>query len=168
MKKITYFLLGCVIFTPVYSQNKTNKMSDKIVPPVAKIVPKTLEKHGDKRIDNYYWLNERENPEVIDYLNKENEYYQKSTAHTKQFQDELFLEMKSRIKEDDSSVPYLYNGYYYITRYETGKDYPIYSRKKGSLEAKEEIMFDCNEMAKGQSYFNLSGISISEDTKSIP
>ena len=165
MKKITYFLLGCVIFTPVYSQNKTNKMSDKIVPPVAKIVPKTLEKHGDKRIDNYYWLNERENPEVIDYLNKENEYYQKSTAHTKQFQDELFLEMKSRIKEDDSSVPYLYNGYYYITRYETGKDYPIYSRKKGSLDAKEEIMFDCNEIAKGQSYFNLSGISISEDNK---
>lgn len=165
MKKISYFLFGCVIFAPVYSQIKTNKMSDKIQPPVAKIVPKTLEKHGDKRIDNYYWLNERENPEVIDYLNKENEYYQKSTAHTKPLQDDLFLEMKSRIKEDDSSVPYLYNGYYYITRYETGKDYPIYSRKKGSLEAKEEIMFDCNEMAKGQSYFNLSGISISEDNK---
>ena len=165
MKKIAYFLFGCVIFAPVYSQINTNKMSDKIQPPVAKIVPKTLEKHGDKRIDNYYWLNERENPEVIDYLNKENEYYQKSTAHTKPLQDDLFLEMKSRIKEDDSSVPYLYNGYYYITRYETGKDYPIYSRKKGSLEAKEEIMFDCNEMAKGQSYFNLSGISISEDNK---
>ena len=165
MKKIAYFLLGCVIFAPVHSQINTNKMSDKIQPPVAKIVPKTLEKHGDKRIDNYYWLNERENPEVIDYLNKENEYYQKSTAHTKPLQDDLFLEMKSRIKEDDSSVPYLYNGYYYITRYETGKDYPIYSRKKGSLEANEEIMFDCNEMAKGQSYFNLSGISISEDNK---
>ena len=165
MKKIAYFLFGCVIFAPVYSQIKTNKMSDKIQPPVAKIVPKTLEKHGDKRIDNYYWLNERENPEVIDYLNKENEYYQKSTVHTKPLQDDLFLEMKSRIKEDDSSVPYLYNDYYYITRYETGKDYPIYSRKKGSLEAKEEIMFDCNEMAKGQSYFNLSGISISEDNK---
>lgn len=165
MKKITYFLFGCVIFAPVYSQVNTNKMLDKLQPPVAKIVPKTLEKHGDKRIDNYYWLNERENPEVIDYLNQENEYYQKSTAHTKPFQDELFLEMKSRIKEDDSSVPYLYNGYYYITRFETGKDYPIYSRKKGSLEAKEEIMFDCNEMAKGQSYFNLSGISISEDNQ---
>jgi oligopeptidase B len=165
MKKLTYFLFGCVIFTPIHSQNKTNKMSDKIQPPVAKIVPKTLEKHGDKRIDNYYWLNERENPEVIDYLNKENEYYQKSTAHTKPLQDELFLEMKGRIKEDDSSVPYLYNGYYYITRFETGKDYPIYSRKKGSLDAKEEIMFDCNEMAKGHSYFNLSGINISEDNK---
>lgn len=165
MKKITYFLLSCVIFAPVHSQNKTKKMSDKLQPPVAKIVPKTLEKHGDKRIDNYYWLNERENPEVIDYLNKENEYYQKSTAHTKQLQDELFLEMKSRIKEDDSSVPYLYNGYYYITRFEKGKDYPIYSRKKGSLDAKEEIMFDCNEMAKGHAYFNLSGINVSEDNK---
>jgi oligopeptidase B len=165
MKKITYFLLGCVIFAPVHSQNKTKKMSDKLQPPVAKIVPKTLEKHGDIRIDNYYWLNERENPEVIDYLNKENEYYQKSTAHTKPLQDELFLEMKGRIKEDDSSVPYLYNGYYYITRFEKGKDYPIYSRKKGSLEAKEEIMFDCNQMAKGHAYFNLSGISVSEDNK---
>jgi oligopeptidase B len=165
MKKITYFLLGCVIFAPVHSQNKTKKMSDKLQPPVAKIVPKTLEKHGDKRIDNYYWLNERENPEVIDYLNKENEYYQKSTAHTKQLQDELFLEMKGRIKEDDSSVPYFYNGYYYITRYETGKDYPIYARKKGSLDAKEEILFDCNEMAKGHSYFNLGGLNISEDNK---
>ena len=165
MKKITYFLLGCVIFAPVHSQNKTKKMSDKIQPPVAKIIPKTLEKHGDKRIDNYYWLNERENPEVIDYLNKENEYYQKSTAHTKQLQEELFLEMKGRIKEDDSSVPYLYNGYYYITRFEKGKDYPIYSRKKGSLDAKEEIMFDCNEMAKGHAYFNLSGINVSEDNK---
>ena len=103
MKKLPFLLLSCIIFVPVYSQNKTKKMSDKIVPPVAKIVPKVLEKHGDKRIDNYYWLNERENPEVIDYLNKENEYYQKSTAHTKQLQDELFLEMKSRIKEDDSS-----------------------------------------------------------------
>ena len=157
--------MGCVIFAPVHSQNKTKKMSDKLQPPVAKIVPKTLEKHGDKRIDNYYWLNERENPEVIDYLNKENEYYQKSTAHTKQLQEELFLEMKGRIKEDDSSVPYLYNGYYYITRFEKGKDYPIYSRKKGSLDAKEEIMFDCNEMAKGHAYFNLSGINVSEDNK---
>ena len=165
MKKLTYFLFGCVIFAPIHSQNKTNKMSDKLQPPVAKIIPKTLEKHGDKRIDNYYWLNERENPEVIDYLNKENEYYQKSTAHTKPLQDDLFVEMKSRIKEDDSSVPYFYNGYYYITRYETGKDYPIYSRKKGTLEAQEEILFDCNEMAKGHSYFSLGGLNISEDNK---
>ncbi|MFC6877569.1 S9 family peptidase [Flavobacterium myungsuense] len=140
-------------------------MTDKIQAPVAKIIPKTLEKHGDIRIDNYFWLNERENPEVIDYLNEENDYYKALTAHTKQLQTELFEEMKSRIKEDDESVPYLYNGYYYITRFETGKDYPIYSRKKGSLDAKEEIMFNCNEMAKGKKYFQLSGLSISMDNQ---
>jgi len=140
-------------------------MTQNITPPVAAIKPKELEKHGDIRTDNYYWLNERENPEVIDYLNKENDYYKQMTAHTKQFQDELFLEMKSRIKEDDSSVPYLYNGYYYITRYETGKDYPIYARKNGSLEAPEEILFDCNQLAEGHSYFQLGGLNISEDNK---
>lgn len=124
-----------------------------------------MEKFGDERIDNYFWLNDRKNPEVIDYLNKENAYYKKMTAHTKAFQKELFEEMKARIKEDDESVPYLYNGYYYITRFETGKNYPIYSRKKGSLSAKEEIMFDCNKMAKGHSYFQLGGLSISPDNK---
>ncbi len=140
-------------------------MSKNIQPPIAKIIPKALEKFGDTRIDNYFWLNDRENPEVIDYLNKENVYYQKMTAHTKGFQKKLFEEMKSRIKEDDESVPYLYNGYYYITRFETGKNYPIYSRKKGSLTSKEEILFDCNKLAKGQAYFQLGGMSISPDNK---
>ena len=140
-------------------------MSETLSAPIAKIIPKELEKFGDIRVDNYYWLNDRENPEVIDYLNKENEYYQAKTAHTKGFQEELFEEMKSRIKEDDSSVPYLYNGYYYITRYETGNDYPIYSRKKGSLDAPDEILFDCNLMAKGHAYFKLGGMSISPDNK---
>ena len=142
-------------------------MSENIQPPVAKIIPKTLENLGHTRTDNYFWMNDRENPEVIDYLNKENEYYHKMTAHTKDFQKELFEEMKARIKEDDESVPYLYNGYYYITRFEKGKDYPIYSRKKESLSAKEEIMFDCNEMAKGQSYFQLGGLSVSPDNKLV-
>lgn len=146
-------------------QTSNLKMTQNIIPPVAAVKPKELEKHGDIRTDNYYWLNERENPEVIDYLTKENDYYKQMTAHTKQFQDELFLEMKGRIKEDDSSVPYFYNGYYYITRYETGKDYPIYARKKGSLEAPEEILFDCNLMAEGHSYFQLGGLNISEDNK---
>ncbi|ESU20391.1 Protease II (Oligopeptidase B) [Flavobacterium enshiense DK69] len=140
-------------------------MVDTITAPLAAVKPKQLEKHGHVRTDDYYWLNERENPEVIDYLNKENDYYNKMTEHTKQFQADLFEEMKSRIKEDDSSVPYLYNGYYYITRFEKGKDYPIYSRKKESLDANEEIMFDCNEMAKGFAYFQLSGLSVSENNK---
>jgi len=154
----------CVIFA-TSCQKKEANMSENIVPPMAAKKDTVLEKHGDKRVDPYYWLNDRENPEVIQYLKDENEYYQKMTAHTQAFQKDLFEEMKSRIKEDDESVPYLYNGYYYIVKYETGKEYPIYSRKKGSLTAKEEILFDCNEMAKGQSYFNLGGLNVSEDNK---
>jgi oligopeptidase B len=142
-------------------------MTKNIQPPFAKIIPTTLTKFDDFRIDNYFWLNDRENPEVIDYLNKENDYYQAMTADTKDFQDILFKEMKRRIKEDDESVPYFYNGYYYITRFETGKDYPIYSRKKASLEAPEEIMFDCNELAKGKKYFQLGGLSISVDNQFV-
>lgn len=155
----------CLIFATSYSQTALKKMSENIHPPLANKISKTLEKHGDKRNDDYFWLNDRENPEVIDYLNKENQYYEQMTAHTKKFQTELFEEMKGRIKEDDSSVPYFFNEYWYITRFETGKDYPIYARKKGSLTANEEILFDCNEMAKGQPYFQLGGMSISPDNK---
>jgi oligopeptidase B len=140
-------------------------MPENSLPPVAKIIPKKLKKFGEVRIDNYFWLNDRENPEVIDYLNQENAYYQEKTAHTKDFQTALFEEMKSRIKEDDQSVPYLFNGYYYITRFEKGQDYPIYSRKKESLSAKEEILFNCNEMAKDKPYFQLGALSISPDNK---
>ena len=138
-------------------------MNTNFQPPVAKIIPHSLEIHGHPRVDNYYWLNDRENPEVIDYLNKENEYYNALTADTKDFQKELFEEMKARIKEDDQSVPYLYNGYYYITRFEIGQNYPIYSRKKETLSAKEEILFDGNEFAKGKPFFQLGGLSISPD-----
>jgi oligopeptidase B len=140
-------------------------MPEMIQPPIAKIIPKKLKKHKEVRVDNYFWLNDRENPEVIDYLNQENAYYQAKTAHTKDFQVVLFEEMKSRIKEDDQSVPYLYNGYYYITRFEKGQDYPIYSRKKESLSANEEILFNCNEMAKDKPYFQLGALSISPDNK---
>jgi oligopeptidase B len=164
MKKHLFLSCVCVIFA-ANAQSKKTPMTQLPTPPKATIKPKKLEKHGDVRTDNYYWLNERENPEVISYLEAENEYYEKMTAHTKKFREELFEEMKARIKEDDSSVPYFYNGYYYITRYEKGKDYPIYSRKKGSLTAPEEIMFDCNEMAKGHSYFNLGGLNVSEDNQ---
>lgn len=140
-------------------------MPEKTTAPIAKVIPKKLKKFGEVRIDNYFWLNDRENPEVIDYLNQENAYYQEKTAHTKDFQTTLFEEMKSRIKEDDQSVPYLYNGYYYITRFEKNQGYPIYSRKKGSLSAKEEILFNCNEMAKDKPYFQLGSLSISPDNK---
>ncbi|UPZ13920.1 S9 family peptidase [Flavobacterium humidisoli] len=140
-------------------------MQNDISAPKAKIIPKTLKKHKESRIDNYFWLNDRENPEVIDYLNQENSYYENMTSHTQNLRDSLFEEMKARIKEDDSSVPYFYNGYFYITRFETGQDYPIFARKKGSLSAEEEILFNCNEMAKGHAYFKLGGLSISPDNK---
>lgn len=134
-----------------------------IAPPVAPKHPTKLEKHGDVRIDDYYWMNDREDPKVLDYLRAENAYYQKMTAHTLGLQDSLFQEMKGRIKEDDSSVPYKLDGYWYITRYEQGKEYPVHTRKKESLEAVEELMFDGNQMAEGHDYFNLRGISVSPD-----
>jgi oligopeptidase B len=155
----------CVIFVTSFTNTKAQTMSTDLLAPKAKVIPKSLEKHKDIRIDNYFWMNERENPEVIDYLNQENTYYNSMTAHTKDFQKDLFEEMKGRIKEDDQSVPYLYNGYYYITRFEIGQDYPIYSRKKGSLSADEEILFNCNDLAKGHSFFQLGGLSVSPDNK---
>ncbi|WP_034238780.1 S9 family peptidase [Aquimarina atlantica] len=140
-------------------------LDSKVQPPVVAKKPTNLEKHDDVRVDNYFWLNDRENQEVIDYLERENAYNDKMTAHTKKFREHLFEEMKSRIKEDDSSVPYKLNGYWYLTRFEKGKDYPIYSRKKESLDAEEEILFDCNKEAEGHSYYRLSGLSISPDNK---
>ena len=142
------------------------KNSD-INPPIAKKIPHQLEKHGDVRVDNYFWMKDREHPEVIDYLNKENEYCNAKMVHTKDFQKDLFEEMKARIKEDDSSVPYKYNGYWYITKFEKGKDYPIYTRKKDSLGNPEELLFDCNKMAEGEPYFKLAGISISPNNKLV-
>ncbi|HSQ47383.1 MAG TPA: S9 family peptidase [Lutibacter sp.] len=136
-----------------------------ILTPKAKKIAMKLEIHGDVRIDNYYWLNNKENQEVIDYLNTENAYYEAKTAHTKQFQEDLFKEMKSRIKEDDESVPYKKKNYYYITRFEKGSQYPIYSRKKGSLEASEQILFDVNELGEGYRYYKLAGLSISPNNE---
>ena len=141
--------------------------NSNISPPVADVVPYQHKIHDHIRIDPYYWLNQRDNPEVLDYLDRENDYYQKMTAHTQAFQEELYKEMRARIKEDDSSVPYFYNDYWYITRYEEGKDYPVYVRKKEVLTATEEILFDCNEMAKGLDYFRLVGISVSPDNTKV-
>ncbi|WP_339661616.1 S9 family peptidase [uncultured Polaribacter sp.] len=144
--------------------------------PIAEKQPTKLEKHGDVRIDNYFWMRltdaqknaivkDEQTQKVVDYLEAENAYFDKVTAYTKEFQEDLFLEMKNRIKEDDSSVPYKDNGYYYITRYEIGKQYPIYSRKKDHLEAPEKILFDVNEHAEGFEYFQLGGLNVSPNNK---
>ena len=162
MKKIHFLLLLSLIFA---LQCKKEVMEQKPTPPVAMVKDTILEKHGDQRVDPYFWMNQRDHADVLAYLEAENAYFDEMTAHTKDFQNSLFEEMKARIKEDDSSVPYFYNGYYYITRFEVGKNYPIYTRKKGSLEAPEEILFDCNQMAEGQAYFNLGGFAISDDNQ---
>jgi len=138
-----------------------------ILPPSAQKFPRELPGPADIRIDDYYWMNDRENPNVITYLKNENDYFETMTAHTKDLQEKLFLEMKGRIKEDDTSVPYKLNGYWYLTRFETGKDYPVYSRKKGTLDAPEEILFDVNEMAKGFEYYSLGGLNVSPDNKLV-
>ncbi len=142
-------------------------IKNKIQPPIAEKISKKLTLHGNVRIDDYFWLNQREDQKVHNYLNAENEYFEQMTAHTKNFEVNLFEEMKSRIKEDDQSLPYKYNGYWYIVKYEIGKDYPIYTRKKETLEAIEELLFDCNEMAKGHDYFKLVGLSVSPDNTMI-
>ncbi|TVR83017.1 MAG: S9 family peptidase [Saprospirales bacterium] len=133
--------------------------------PVANKKPVELEKHGDVRMDNYYWLNDREDEEVIDYLKLENEYLDKVMAHTADLQENLFQEIVGRIKQDDESVPYLDNGYYYYTRYESGKEHPIYCRKKGSLDAAEEVVLNVNELAEKYEYYNVTGLSVSPDNR---
>jgi oligopeptidase B len=133
--------------------------------PVAEKKAKELTIHGHTRIDNYYWLRERENPEVIAYLEAENAYRESVMKGTEQFQKDLFDEIVGRIKQDDESVPYKENGYYYYTRFEEGKEYPIFCRKKESLEADEEILANVNEMAKGYAYYQVGGLSVSPDNR---
>ncbi len=165
MKKYTVLLIAFLIFTLSCNEHNSKALTKNSIPPVAEKKPVNLEKHGDIRVDNYFWMNERDHPEVIDYLERENDYYDKMTAHTKNFQKELFTEMKGRIKEDDASVPFKSNGYWYYNRYELGKDYPVLCRKKDSLSSQEIVVFDNNVMAKGHPYFSQAGYTVSEDNK---
>ncbi len=171
MKQILKFsALICVIFA---SGCKSEiKMNKDVKTPKAEIQAKSLTIHNSTRIDNYFWMRltdeqktaknkDAQTQKVEAYLNSENEYFDKVTASTNNFQEELFEEMKGRIKEDDTSVPYFRNNYFYITRFEKGSQYPIYSRKKENLEAKEEILFDVNKEAEGYEYFQLGGLNVS-------
>ncbi|MCB9081342.1 MAG: S9 family peptidase [Lewinellaceae bacterium] len=143
----------------------TTTQSSMPLPPKAAKKPTVLEKHGDQRIDDYYWLNNREDPAVIAYLEQENAYTDQQMAHLKGFQENLYQEIIGRLKPDDQSVPYRDNGYYYLTRFEIGGEYPIYARKQGSLEAPEEIMLNVNELAKEFSYYQVGGRSVSPDNR---
>ena len=132
-----------------------------MAPPVAKVDPARLEQHGDVRTDNYYWLNERENPEVIAYLEAENAYTDALMAHTEGLQSELFREIKGRIKQTDTTAPYRMGDYFYYTRFEDGKEYPIHCRKKETLDRPEEVLLDVNAMAEGHEFFAVGSVAVS-------
>jgi len=134
-----------------------------VMPPNAKIVPKADTLFNDVRIDNYYWLRDRENPDVIAYLEAENAYTDAMMKHTEKFQEKLYQEIISRIQETDVGVPEKLDDYFYYERSEEGKQYQIYCRKKGSLEAAEEVLIDPNTLAVGYEFYNIGSYSISDN-----
>ncbi len=139
----------------------------RATPPIAAKKPFDVVSPNGTRSDEYYWLRDdtRENPEMLAYVKSENTYADAMLAHTKALQTKVFDEIVGRLKQDDSSVPYLMNGYWYFRRFETGKEYPIFSRRAGKLDAPEEVLLDLNEMAKGHDFFDVGGIAISPDGK---
>ena len=165
------FILGIIFFhSPLLWSASHSSPS----PPVADKVAHTLEAHGHTRVDNYYWMRlsdeqkTAENPDeqtqkVLDYLTAENDYLKASLKHTEGFQEALFEEIIGRIKQDDESVPYSKNGYWYYSRFEEGKEYPIYCRKQGTMDAAEEVTFDANVAAEGHEYYNAVALIVSPD-----
>ncbi|NOT74312.1 MAG: S9 family peptidase [Cyclobacteriaceae bacterium] len=150
-------LFSVITFLGACSPGKESTQRPDVKPPVAKKQPfEIVAKHGHKRIDSYYWLKEREDTAVINYLTAENRYLDTMMSGTKALQTKLYEEMKGRIKEKDESVPVKDGEYYYYTRYEEGYDYPIYCRKKGSLESPEEVIVNGNDLGKNQKYFSMS------------
>ncbi|MFT3979330.1 MAG: S9 family peptidase [Ferruginibacter sp.] len=177
-KGIALSLSAVLAVAGIYSCKSKSSTSMKREPyqwpnvaaPVAEQKPKELTAHGDIRQDPYYWMNDyfKKGPDstkVVQYLEAENKYYDTMMAGTKALQEKLYNEMKGRIKEDDESVPYFKSGYYYYSRVVKGKDYYVLCRKKGSMNAPEEVMLDVNAMAEGHNYFSLGGSSVSPDNK---
>ncbi len=165
---ISFILISFLFLSfPACTSEEKQAPPQDIQPPVAKKVPKELTAHGETRIDNYYWLNQRDDPEVLAYLEAENKYKEVMMAHTEELQEKLYNEIVGRIKQTDMSVPYKDQGYYHYTRYEEGSEYPIYCRKKGSLDAEEEIVLNVDEMAEGHDFFNVSGYTTSPNNHLI-
>ncbi|MCP9745716.1 S9 family peptidase [Lacihabitans sp. CS3-21] len=160
MKKTILLFLNLIAIKAVMAQKMT---TNGLVAPLAKKKPFPMTIHNHTRIDDYYWLNNRENPEVIDYLNAENTYTEKVMAPIASQKESLFEEMKARIKEKDESVPYKDGSYFYYSKYVEGGEYPVYCRKHKTLDAPEEIMLDGNEMAKGKTYFQIGGFEVSDN-----
>ena len=167
-----------VLVVPLFTncERMKNETESAIIQPVAEKVAKDLTAHGDVRIDNYYWMRlsdeqknnntpDEQTQKVLNYLNAENEYLDKVMGHTMDFQEQLFEEIKGRIKQQDESVPYFKNGYWYYTRFEKDQEYPIYCRKKDAMDSEEEIMLNVNEMSEGHEFYNIVGLSVSPDNK---
>jgi oligopeptidase B len=163
-------ILSCNNSTEV--KKEAYKWPEGIAAPVAEKKPYKMEAHGDVRIDDYYWMNDffKKGPDstkVVDHLKAENAYLDTMMSSSKQFREDLFHELKVRIKEKDESVPYKENGYWYYTRFEEGKQYPVYCRKKESLDAPEEIMHDANKAAEGKSYYSAAGMEVSDNNQMV-
>ncbi len=135
--------------------------------PKAKKIDTLLEIHNDTRNDPFFWMNQRDNPEVIRYLEEENTYTDFVMKDTEDLQNELYEEIKARYKKDDESLPYFFNGYWYIVRYEAGKEYPVFSRKFHTLDNEEEILLDVNILAEGEAFFDTGSISVSVNNEII-
>ncbi|HUE97764.1 MAG TPA: hypothetical protein VMN99_00840, partial [Anaerolineales bacterium] len=131
--------------------------------PTAPKRPYEITQHGHTRIDNYYWMRDRSDPEVLKYLHAENDYLEEIMGHTKSLQETLYAEMKGRIKETDSTVPEKRGEYFHYSRTEEGKQYPIYCRKKGSLNSREEILLDQNDLAEGKTFCSVGALTVSPD-----
>ncbi|MDH3459248.1 MAG: oligopeptidase B, partial [Gemmatimonadota bacterium] len=150
-------LIAFILPLPAVTQEATPSH-----PPIAKKISAKLETHGQVRMDDYYWLNQRSNPDVVAYLEAENAWTKSQMGHTEALQERLFEEIKGRIKQTDESVPYYRDGYWYYTRFEEGKSYPIYCRRKGSMDAAEDVMLDANKLAEGHGFFAVGNWDVSE------
>ncbi|QDP85448.1 S9 family peptidase [Chryseobacterium sp. SNU WT5] len=138
-----------------------------MIAPQAKKINKVIEIHGDQRNDPYFWLKEREDPEVLNYLNAENAYAEFLMKDTEEFQQLLFDEMKARYKKDDESLPYFFNEYWYIVKFEEGKEHPLFTRKFLNLEATEELLLDVNVLAEGQKFFEVGSVAVSPNNSLV-
>jgi oligopeptidase B len=164
MKSLSYWMaFFCALSIAGCNQEKETSHYPNVQPQKAEKKPfEIVSRHGHKRVDDYYWLKNREDSAVIQYLKAENAYVDTMLSHTKPLQEKLFTEMKGRIKEKDESVPYKLDDYYYYTRYEEGYEYPVFCRKKGSLDAAEEIIANGNDLSKGHNFFDID-IDVSPD-----
>ena len=162
MRRCAACLAGTLALAVVACQPRSVRRPEvTITPPVARVAPTELERHGHVRRDDYYWLRNREDPAVIAHLEAENDYTARRMAHLERLERKLFEEITGRLEPNDESVPYRLNGYYYYQRFEKGQDYRVYCRKRGALDAPEEVMLDANELARGHDYFDLRSPDVS-------